>query len=109
MKLKSAETKTKTLVLLHLSKLSSGWRPKRGNVSATFESSSGILKSFMVRGLYIIASIDIVKESWYIQALKVWDILPVQDIPKLVKHLDNIFGMYTEDFLNRCRFRCVQG
>ncbi|KAM7484789.1 hypothetical protein LguiA_000798 [Lonicera macranthoides] len=107
LKLKSAETKT--LVLLHLSKLSSGWRPKRGNVSATFESFSGILKSFMVRGLYIIASIDIVKESWYIQALKVWDILPLHDIPKLVKRLENIFGMYTEDFLNRCRFRCVQG
>ena len=107
MKLKSVETKT--LVLLHLSKLSSGWRPKRGNVCDTFESSSKILKKFMVRGLYIIASIDIVKESWYIQALKVWDIVPLPDIPKLAKHLDNIFGMYTEDYLNRCRVRCVEG
>lgn len=107
MNLKSLETKT--LILLHLSKLSSGWRPKRGNVRAASEGSSEILKKFMVRGLYIIASIDIVKESWYIQALKVWDIVPLQDIPKLVNRLDNIFGMYTEGYLNHCRVRCVEG
>ncbi|KAK3023947.1 hypothetical protein RJ639_044710 [Escallonia herrerae] len=105
-RLKSVETKN--LCLLLLSKLSSGWRPK-SNVGISCESSSNILRKFKVGELYIVCSVDIVKESWFIQALKVWDILPLQDIPKLVKHLDNIFRMYTEEYLTRCAVKLHEG
>ncbi|KAK2980144.1 hypothetical protein RJ640_021764 [Escallonia rubra] len=105
-KLKSVETKNLSLLLL--SKLSSGWRPKR-NVGISCESSSNILRKFKVGELYIVCSVDIVKESWFIQALKVWDILPLQDISKLVKRLDNIFSMYTDDYLTRCRVKLLEG
>ncbi|KAK3002992.1 hypothetical protein RJ639_019264 [Escallonia herrerae] len=105
-RLKSVETKN--LCLLLLSKLSSGWRPK-SNVGISCESSSNILRKFKVGELYIVCSIDIVKESWFIQALKVWDILPLQDILKLVKRLDNIFRMYTEDYLTRCGVKLLEG
>ncbi|KAK2997943.1 hypothetical protein RJ639_026642, partial [Escallonia herrerae] len=105
-KLKSVETKNLSLLLL--SKLSSGWRPK-SNVGISCESSSNILRKFKVAELYIVCSVDVVKESWFIQALKVWDILPLQHISKLVKRLDNIFSMYTEDYLTRCGVKLLEG
>ncbi|KAK2999234.1 hypothetical protein RJ639_022978, partial [Escallonia herrerae] len=105
-KLKSVDTKNLSLLLL--SKLSSGWRPK-SNAGISCESSSNILRKFKVGELYIVCSVDIVKESWFIQALKVWDILPSQDISKLVKRLDNIFSMYTADYLTRCGVKLLEG
>ncbi|KAA8532354.1 hypothetical protein F0562_032391 [Nyssa sinensis] len=105
-KLKSSEMRN--LVLLLLLKLCNGWRPKRSK-DIICESSLHILKKFKVQGLYIICSVDIVKELWYIQVLKVWDILPLEDIPKLVRRLDGIFGMYTDDYLNHCKVKCFEG
>ncbi|KAK2992171.1 hypothetical protein RJ640_000807, partial [Escallonia rubra] len=105
-KLKSVEMKNLSLLLL--SKLSSGWRPK-SNAGVSCESSSNILRKFKVGELFIVCSVDIVKESWFIQALKVWDILPLQDISKLVKRLDNIFSKYTEDYLTRCGVKLLEG
>ncbi|KAA8532334.1 hypothetical protein F0562_032411 [Nyssa sinensis] len=104
-KLKSSEMRN--LVLLLLLKLCNGWRPKRSK-DIICESSLHILKKFKVQGLYIICSVDIVKELWYIQVLKVWDILPLEDIPKLVRRLDGIFGMYTDDYLNHCKVKCFE-
>lgn len=106
-KLKTSEMKN--LVLLLLSKLSTGWRPRRRNVEVDCKSSSRILNKFKVRELYIVCSIDIVKESWYTQVLKVWDILPLEKISILVKRLDGIFGMYRFDYLNRCEVKCFEG
>ncbi|KAA8532336.1 hypothetical protein F0562_032409 [Nyssa sinensis] len=105
-KLKSSEMRN--LVLLLLLKLCNGWRPKRSK-DIICESSLHILKKFKVQGLYIICSVDIVKELWCIQVLKVWDILPLEDIPKLVRRLDGIFGMYTDDYLNHCKVKCFEG
>ncbi|KAA8529934.1 hypothetical protein F0562_034462 [Nyssa sinensis] len=106
-KLMSARTKKSVMNLLV--KLSTGWRPKKRNVDSVCESSSQILKQFKVEGLYVVCTIDIVKESTYIQVLKVWDILPLEEIPKLVKRLDNIFTMYTDDFINHCKEKCLDG
>ena len=111
-KLKSVRTKKSVLNLLL--KISSGWRPKK--LSIVCESFSQILKQFKVEGLYIVCANDIVKE-WsdiakelrYYQVLKIWDIVPMEDIPKLVKRLDNIFGKYTDDFINRCQEKCLEG
>ncbi|XP_030958959.1 uncharacterized protein LOC115980900 [Quercus lobata] len=41
--------------------------------------------------------------------LKVWDILPLEDIPKLAIRLDALFGKYTNDYLNRCKAKCFDG
>ncbi|PWA91974.1 uvrD-like Helicase, ATP-binding domain, P-loop containing nucleoside triphosphate hydrolase [Artemisia annua] len=83
----------KKLVLNLLLKLSGGWRPK----------------SRSVEGLYIICTVDIIKECKYIQVLKVWDILPLEDIAKLTKRLDIIFSAYTEEYINRCTTKCLEG
>ncbi|CAL5418412.1 unnamed protein product [Camellia sinensis] len=68
-----------------------------------------MLNKFKVRELYIVCSIDIDEESLYTQVLKVWDVLPLEEFSKLVKRLDGIFGMYTDDYLNRCKVKCHDG
>ncbi|CAK7326909.1 unnamed protein product [Dovyalis caffra] len=106
---KLASVRTKTSVLNLLLKLSSGWRPKKRNVDSICGSSSQILKQFKVEGLYIICSIDLVKEMNYTQVLKVWDLLPLEDIPKLAKRLDGIFERYTDEFISHCNEKCLEG
>ncbi|KAJ6726124.1 MAMMARY TURMOR VIRUS RECEPTOR-like protein 1 2 MTVR1 2 [Salix purpurea] len=106
---KLASVRKKTPVLNLLLKLSSGWRPKRRSVDVLYESSSQILKQFKVEGLYVICSIDIVKEMHYKQVLKVWDLLPLEDIPRLAKRLEGIFERYTDDFISHCNEKCLEG
>uniref|UniRef100_A0A7N2L9K9 UvrD-like helicase ATP-binding domain-containing protein n=1 Tax=Quercus lobata TaxID=97700 RepID=A0A7N2L9K9_QUELO len=111
-KLKSVRTKKSVLNLLL--KISKGWRPKK--LSVVCESSSQILKQFKVKDLYIVCANDIIKECGdiakelkYSQVLKIWYIAPIEDIPKLVKRLDSMFGKYTNDFINCCQEKCLEG
>ncbi|XP_022776511.1 uncharacterized protein LOC111318116 isoform X2 [Durio zibethinus] len=106
-KLKSVQTQKSVLNLLL--KLSSGWRPKKRNVDLICESSSMVLKQFKVEGLYIVCSIDVVKEQRYTQVLKAWDLLPLEDFERLVKRLDGIFKMYTDDFIRHCNEKYLEG
>ncbi|XP_061342415.1 uncharacterized protein LOC133288626 [Gastrolobium bilobum] len=102
--------RTKKSVVNFLRKLASGWRPKkRMTVDLLCGNSSQILKQFKVEGLHIVCSSDIVKESRYTQVLKIWDVLPLEEIPKLVKCLDGIFGSYTDDYISRCSEKCYEG
>ncbi|GKD70189.1 UvrD-like helicase, ATP-binding domain, P-loop containing nucleoside triphosphate hydrolase, partial [Tanacetum coccineum] len=55
-------SRLKKLVLNLLLKLSSGSRPKNKSVDLCCETSSQILKQFKVEGLYVICTIDIIKE-----------------------------------------------
>ncbi|KAK6281230.1 hypothetical protein POUND7_015055 [Theobroma cacao] len=106
-KLKSLQTKKSVLNLLL--KLSSGWRPKKRNVDLICESSSMVLKQFKVEGLYIVCSIDVVKRQRYTQVLKAWDVLPLEDVGRLVKHLDGIFKMHTDDIISHCNEKYLKG
>jgi hypothetical protein len=112
--LKSVQTKKS--VINCLLKLSSGWRPKKKRVDPICEGSSQILKQFKVEDLYVVCANDIVKdwsdvvkEFRYCQVLKIWDLLPLEDIPKLIKRLDSMFGKYTDDYINHCKERCLDG
>ncbi|KAH9658796.1 UvrD-like helicase ATP-binding domain-containing protein [Citrus sinensis] len=100
---------TKKSVIHLLLKLSNGWRPKKRNVDSVCGSSLHIIKQFKVEGFYIICTIDIVKESQYFQVLKVWDILPLEDVPKVVARLDNIYVKYTAEFINHCKEKSIEG
>ncbi|KAK6931708.1 DNA2/NAM7 helicase-like, C-terminal, partial [Dillenia turbinata] len=102
-KLKSVHTKKSAIS--QILRLSSGWRPKK-SVDIVCESSSQIVKQLKVEGLFIIWTIDLAK---YMQVLKIWDILPLEDVPKLIKRLDSIYSMYTDEFLNRCKAKCLDG
>ncbi|KAK7319208.1 hypothetical protein RJT34_03926 [Clitoria ternatea] len=111
-KLRSEQTKK--LVISLLLKLSGGWRPRKIKVNLDCGNSSQLLKQFKVGGLFVVCSTDIVicsmdtvQESRYTQVLKIWDVLPPEDVPKLVKRLDGIFGSYTDDFISRCSEKCI--
>ena len=99
----------KKSILNLLLKLSNGWRPKNRSVDSVCESSPQILKKFKVEGLYVVCTIDIMKETNYKQVLKIWDVLSVEEMPKLVKRLDSIFFMYTDDFINHCKEKLLEG
>ncbi|KAF5201090.1 Tpr and ankyrin repeat-containing protein [Thalictrum thalictroides] len=105
--LKSSQLQWSVINLLL--KLSGGWRPKKRNINVLCENSSQLVQQFKIEGLYLISTIDIVKQSIYVQVLKIWDIIPLDEIPKLVKRLDNIFGMYTDDFISHCKVKCIEG
>ncbi|KAL3635027.1 hypothetical protein CASFOL_022081 [Castilleja foliolosa] len=92
----------KKLVINVLLKLASGWRPKNVNVDCTCESSAYIVKQFKVEKYYVVCSVDIIKDSVYLQVLKVWDVVPMAETSKLLKRLDSMFAMYTDEFINHC-------
>ncbi|OVA06987.1 UvrD-like Helicase [Macleaya cordata] len=106
-KLKSLQTQKSVINLLL--KLSNGWRPKKIKVESVCGSSTQLVKQYKVGGLYIISTVDIAKHSRYTQVLKIWDVLPLEEIPKLLKRLDSIFSMYTDDFLSRCMLKHIEG
>ncbi|RZC80438.1 hypothetical protein C5167_043016 [Papaver somniferum] len=105
LRLKSFQTQKSVINLLL--KLSNGWIPKK--IDSVCGNSLQLVKQFKVGRLYVISAVDIVKYSSYVQILKIWDILPLEEIPKLVKPLDGIFSMYTDDFINRCKEKNADG
>ena len=105
-KLKSVRVKKAVLNLLL--KLSSGWRPKRAILASGGGSYLEIMK-FRVEGLYVMCTVDILKYSKYIQVLRIWDVMTPDDIPKLTKRLDGIFGKYTEEFISLCNEKYLEG
>lgn len=89
-------------------KLSSGWRPK--NEDVVKGCSFLLLKQYGVKGQFVIWAVDILKEdSHYIQVLKIWDIVPLAEIPKLVVRSNARIGKYAEDHKLKCRFKCKEG
>lgn len=68
------------------------------------------IMSFNVEGLCVLSTIDIVKEySGYKQVLKIWDLLPHEEIPRLKNKLDIIFEKHPEDFIKNCNEKCLEG
>ncbi|KAK6774713.1 hypothetical protein RDI58_029952 [Solanum bulbocastanum] len=102
---KLTSSRMRKSVISLLVKLASGWRPKRKNVDSISES----VDQFKVEGRYVVCSIDIQKDSTYTQVLKVWDILPLEEVAKLSKRLDNMFSMYTDEFIKLCKEKCLEG
>ncbi|KAI3886220.1 hypothetical protein MKW92_018604 [Papaver armeniacum] len=106
-KLKSSQTQKSVVNLLV--KLSNGWRPKKLEVEILCGNSVQLVKQYKVGRIYIISSVDVAKYSCYTQVLRIWDILSLEEIPKLVKSLDSIFSIYTDDYLNRCKLEHMKG
>lgn len=104
-----SSNRIKKSVINLLLKLAGGWRPKKLNINTICETSSQNLKQFKVENLFVICTVDVIKESEYLQVLKIWNLLPLEEIPKLVKRLDGIFSRYTEDYINHCKEKCLEG
>ncbi|KAJ6290834.1 hypothetical protein OIU78_026562 [Salix suchowensis] len=100
-------------VISLLAKLSSGWRqsPEERNIIVRHGTSSEQLEQYRVNDqLHLIWTVDtIMEKSNHSQILKVWDVLPAPDVPKLARRLDAVIGNYTVDKINRCKHKCVEG
>ncbi|XP_059449161.1 uncharacterized protein LOC132180378 isoform X2 [Corylus avellana] len=100
-------------VMSLLAKLSSGWRQphEERNLIVHYGTSSQLLEIYKVDELLnLVWTVDILKEdSYHIQVMKVWDVLPLSDIPRLAKQLDILFGSYTVDKMHLCKHICVEG
>ncbi|KAL5077780.1 hypothetical protein RYX36_016764 [Vicia faba] len=91
---------SKFLVINVLKRIASGWRPRGRSVEFICEGSSKILKHFKVENRYIICSVEIVKDlRCYIQVLKIWDLVSVEEIARSAKHIDTEFKRYTDKYI----------
>ncbi|XP_075090185.1 uncharacterized protein LOC107780673 isoform X2 [Nicotiana tabacum] len=98
-------------VISLLVKLSSGWRMsgKHNIFYNNGGNSSELLEIYSVKYLKLIWTVDILLEnSTYYQVLKIWDIIPGYQIPKLAKDIDILFDVYTVNMMNRCKCKCVE-
>ncbi|XP_075105369.1 LOW QUALITY PROTEIN: uncharacterized protein LOC107763176 [Nicotiana tabacum] len=108
-RIKDAEIREEVISLLV--KLSSGWRMsgKHNIFYIKGGNSSGLLEIYSVNRLKLIWTVDILLEnSTYYQVLKIWDIIPGYQIPKLAKDIEILFGFYTVNMMNRCRCKRVE-
>ncbi|XP_011014219.1 PREDICTED: LOW QUALITY PROTEIN: helicase SEN1-like [Populus euphratica] len=102
-------------VLSLLAKLSNGWRQHQSRKKRSLMVHNGIsfplIEQYNVSAqLNMIWTVDILQEnSFCIQVLKVWDILPSPNIPKLATSLDTLFRNYTKEQMNRCLYKCMEG
>ncbi|XP_045797847.1 uncharacterized protein LOC123892041 [Trifolium pratense] len=101
---------SKNSVINVLERLANGWRPRGHSIEIVCENSSKILNQFKVESRYIICSIEIVKDlRGHIQVLKMWDLVPVEDIPQLAKRLDCEFRRYTDEYFVCCKEKGFDG
>ncbi|KAI3891388.1 hypothetical protein MKX03_023343 [Papaver bracteatum] len=100
-----------------LMKLATGWRDRpsksrRKKLKNMKSASSPLLKqNNSDDGFYrLLWTTDIVKENKkYTQVLRIFNILPHTEIPRLAKNLDTIFGSYSIEKMWRCKFKCLEG
>ncbi|PNX96084.1 regulator of nonsense transcripts-like protein, partial [Trifolium pratense] len=93
-----------------LVRLANGWRPRGRTIELACEISSHILKQFKVETHYIICSVEIVKDlRCHIQVLKMWDLVPVEDIPQVAKRRDCEFRRYTDEYIAYCKEKGSDG
>ncbi|XP_051116744.1 uncharacterized protein LOC127241644 [Andrographis paniculata] len=67
------------------------------------------VKKLAVAKHYILCTIDLTKESYYKQVLKVWDICPEAGVPKVLPLLEGILAMLTDDFISHCNEKLIEG
>ncbi|KAI3955512.1 hypothetical protein MKW98_028457 [Papaver atlanticum] len=111
-RIKSIVTRKDVVALLM--KLATGWRDRpsrRKKLAINNGASSPLLKQNNVDGFYkLLWTIDIVKENKkHTQVLKILNVLPHMEIPRLAKNLDTIFGSYSKEKMSRCEFKCLEG
>ena len=109
LKVENAETCKGVLTLLE--NLANGWRQPLEMKKLFYHhgTSSRLLEQYKVNGLLnLVWTVDILEEnSYYIQILKVWDILPLSEMPILANRLDVLFENYIVDKMNYCKHKSL--
>lgn len=91
--LRPACEKKSSIILLE--KLLIGLRPEMKKT----KKKDMLLRQAKLEGMHMLFSNDIVlKDNFYTQVMKVWDVLPQDQSPQLVKRLKDFFDAYKDDF-----------
>uniref|UniRef100_A0A0E0H5G8 UvrD-like helicase ATP-binding domain-containing protein n=1 Tax=Oryza nivara TaxID=4536 RepID=A0A0E0H5G8_ORYNI len=90
-------------VLQKLIKLGVGWRTTMKNLNFNVIDPFQLAKVYKVRDLYLVWSTDIEKSERYVQIIRIWDLLSHQNVARTVQRLENLFSMYTDEYLDKCR------
>ncbi|KAL8194025.1 hypothetical protein R6Q57_026267 [Mikania cordata] len=100
-------------VISLLQKLSGGWRePEKVNLRLSLEETCTFLEEYKVtQDLHLIWAVDIeAQDSACVQVMKVWDVSPPSKFKELSKILmEEIYGNYTVNMMNRCKERHIEG
>ncbi|TKW14788.1 hypothetical protein SEVIR_5G190200v4 [Setaria viridis] len=105
MKLKSAKLRWE--VLQKLVGLGCGWRSKFMNVGMTDEF--GLVKVYKVRDLYLVWTTDLEKGARLFQIIRIWDLVTLEHIERINQRLQNLFSMYSDDYMEHCRRVHMEG
>uniref|UniRef100_A0A803LZS6 Uncharacterized protein n=1 Tax=Chenopodium quinoa TaxID=63459 RepID=A0A803LZS6_CHEQI len=110
------EVQKRVKKMLH--KISDGWRQSISDVKLLmnvagndYGAATELLELYKVdEKLNLAWTVNILKEKTsYIQIIKVWDILQTSKIPNLAKNLSVLFGRFTVNFMNRCKYKNNEG
>ena len=72
--------------------------------------ASHLAKVYKVWDLYLVWTTDVKKtERTYSQIIRIWDLLSQQNVARTVQRLENLFSMYTDDYLDHCKRVETQG
>lgn len=102
-------TEFRKQVLSILEKLSGGWR--LNGCSRIVNENGAVCQIYEVNGFLRIAwSVDIMTEnSEDVQVLKIWDVVPFVEIPKLIVRLAHEFENYTAKTIIQCKYERLEG
>ncbi|KAL5076958.1 hypothetical protein RYX36_015942 [Vicia faba] len=110
-RIKSTEDCEKICSLLML--LSSGWHQPHQDINfgVVDDTSSQLLGLCKVNELlYLVWTINILEEnSNYVQVLKIWDVLPLSEVSKMVRNINIFCRNYSVDIHRCCKIRCSNG
>ncbi|ONK71073.1 uncharacterized protein A4U43_C04F4440 [Asparagus officinalis] len=95
---------TQQIIIAFLWRLACGWRPKRKRLYF-----SKYIKQFRVHGLTIVCTVDIIREIQFIQVIKIWDVLTLAEIPKLIRGLDDMASSFGDKYVKYCSIEKVEG
>ncbi|CAL4963344.1 unnamed protein product [Urochloa decumbens] len=105
MKLKSAELRWE--VLQKLVGLGCGWRSKFKNIGMADEF--GLVKIYKVGDFYLVWSTDLEKGARLFQIMKIWGLVTLEHIERTIQRLQNLFSMYSDDYMEHCRRVHMEG
>ncbi|KAL6608064.1 hypothetical protein ACP70R_041127 [Stipagrostis hirtigluma subsp. patula] len=105
LKLKSAQLRRE--VLQKLVGLGCGWRSRWKDMGMIDKFE--LAKVYRVRDLYLIWTTDLEKDGRFFQIIKIWDLVTLQHIERTVRRLENLFSMYSDNYMEHCRSVCKEG
>ncbi|KAJ3682017.1 hypothetical protein LUZ60_014590 [Juncus effusus] len=99
-KLRSTQMKRDTINLLL--QIATGWRSKRKNLT-NVPDIFDLARIYKIGDLYLVWSTDLEKQEQFMQIVRVWDLLPLTQVERFVRRMNNIFCLYSDAYIERCR------